>query len=431
MQRSRTAFYIFIFLLIVSIPFLLEISKPKANSNEIVFWQYWSGAEKEPIEKLVEKFNSEDHGFQVKMLTVSMARKKILMSIAGGVPPDLMHLDGDMVTDFALRGALLPLNTQVLSHSDTQIQFIPIYIQMLNINNHQYAMPLMPSCEAMHINKGLLNKYGLKTPQTLEDIVRTFDVINGHSDAIGWLPSWPPWSGKFIVSMFGGNWNIANSPENIAAWTWVQENFARKIPKDKLAAYTEGFHSYQSPDNPFYAGHIAIENSGVWEYNLAGIFAPKMKVEVIAFPVSASLRSATTDKPKPGETERSVVKTGATQVAVDALAIPRGAKHPEQALEFMLWLLKQENLEYLALAQKKFTPLKTHSDEFFAKHANPYIRVFIDLANSPNASYFPQVSYANRYKREIKEAYLRVLRLEQSPREALDELEKQMNSANN
>ena len=109
-------------------------------------------------------------------------------------------------------------------------------------------------------------------------------------------------------------------------------------------------------------------------------------------------------------------------MSVDALAIPRGAKHAEEALEFMQWLLKQENLEYLALAQRKFTPSKIHSDEFFTKHANPYIRVFIDLANSPNATYFPQVAYANRYKREIKEAYLKVLRMEASPKEALDEL---------
>ncbi len=430
---NSTAFYVSIFLLIVAIPFVRELvlkNNPVDSQEPVIeFWQYWSGAEKEPLEKLVAKFNSEHHGFKVKMLTVSMARKKILMAISGGVPPDLMHLDGDMVSDFGLRGALVDLNVIEQSIPEghgkepkaaKQSHFIPIFINMLNINRHQYAMPLMPTCEAMHVNKSLLQKYGLGVPATLDDVVKVFDVMSrsstlntNQSETIGWLPSWPPWSGKFIVSMFGGNWDIANSPENIAAWTWVQENFARKIPKDKLAAYTEGFHSYQSPDNPFYAGRIAIENSGVWEYNLAGIFAPKMQVAVAPFPSSVIARSA----------KRDEAISHPTQVAVDALAIPRGAKHAEQAAEFMQWLLTQENLEYLALAQRKFTPLKTHSEEFFSKHENPYIKVFIDLANSPNASYFPQVSYANRYKREIKEAYLRVLRLEQSPKEALDELQ--------
>lgn len=339
------------------------------------------------------------------------------MAVAGGVPPDLIHLDGDMVTDFGLRNALMDLNLledglprRSAPRNDETIctdKFIPVYIKMLNIKGHQFALPLMPTCEAMHVNKKLLDQYGLPIPKTLDDIVKSFDLINQRTNnsfrEIAWLPSWPPWAGSFIVTAFGGSWHKANSPENIAAWTWVQENFARKIPRDKLAAFTEGFHAYQSPDNPFYIGRIAIENNGVWEKNLAKIFAPKLEIVVAPMPSKVPLT---------------------TVVTVDALAIPRGAKHPEQALEFIQWLHKQENLEYLALEQKKFTPLKNHSAEFFAKHENPYIKVFIDLANSPNATYFPQVQYVSRYKREIKEAYNRVLRLEQSPKEALDELQK-------
>ena len=129
---------------------------------------------------------------------------------------------------------------------------------------------------------------------------------------------------------------------------------------------------------------------------------PNLKVSVKAFPGRVSM---------------------ATYVTVDALAIPRGAKHSKEALEFMSWLLKQENLEYLALSQKKFTPLKNHSVEFFAQHENPYIKTFIDLAQSPNAVYFPQLSFVSRYKREIKDAYSKVLRQELSPEQALNGLQ--------
>ena len=392
----------------------------------MVFWQYWSGSEKEPLVDLVTKFNSEDHGFEVEMLSISMPRKKILMAIAAGVPPDLIHLDGDMVVDLGLRGGLTDLSPLLRAQDSGLGGYIPIYIEMLNINGKQFAMPLMPTCEAMHVNKTLLDQYDLPVPQNLNDIVKVFDAVTDSSKDpleryspralqphIGWLPSWPPWSGKFIVSAFGGDWQVANSPENVRAWTWVQDNFASKIPKDKLAAFTEGFHAYQSPDNPFYSGRIAIENSGVWEYNLAGIFAPKMEVVVAAFPsVIATLSE-----------EKGKQSNAGTQVAVDALAIPRDAKHPQEALKFMQWLAKQENLEYLALAQKKFSPLKKISSGFFDKHPNPYIKTFVDLANSPSATYFPQVSYSSRYKREIKAAYLKVLRMEAKPQEALDELQ--------
>ena len=403
----------------------------------IDFWQYWSGSEREPLEELVHRFNSENHGFKVKMLSISMPRKKILMAVTAGVPPDLVHLDGDMVTDFALRNALTEIRVE------NPDRFIPVYLRMLNIHGRQWALPLMPTCEAMHLNKGLLDRYGIGVPQTLEDLVAAFDKVSPSSSDIAWLPSWPPWAGRFLPIVFGGSWGsesriTANSPENIRAWTWVQENFARKIPRDKLAAFTEGFKAYQSPDNPFYAGRIGIENNGVWERNLAGKFAPKMQVVVAPFPAAVKHRHCEPEgqsNDTHGDrhaasplamTSATVRNDSYTVVSVDALAIPRGAKHPELALKFTEWLLEPEQVEYLAHAQAKFTPLRKVSPDFISRHRNPYIGTFIELANSANASYFPQLPCVQRYRREIGDAYNRVLRMELTAREALDKLQTEM-----
>ena len=95
----------------------------------------------------------------------------------------------------------------------------------------------------------------------------------------------------------------------------------------------------------------------------------------------------------------------------------------------MLWILKKENINYLALSQNKFPPLKLDESEkadFIKKHPNPYIEVFMDLAESSNAAYFPHLSFSKEYKREIKKAFDKVLRLEMSPKEALDDLQKKM-----
>ena len=95
----------------------------------------------------------------------------------------------------------------------------------------------------------------------------------------------------------------------------------------------------------------------------------------------------------------------------------------------MLWILKKENINYLALSQNKFPPLKldeSEKAEFIKKHPNPYIEVFMDLAESSNAVYFPHLSFSKEYKREIKKAFDKVLRLEMSPKEALDDLQRKM-----
>lgn len=423
-------------LLVIASAFVFELTgkgwltSTLPGDNElktIEFWQYWSGKEKEPLEDLVAKFNKEEAkklGFKVKMLSISMPRKKILMAMAGSVTPDLMHLDSDMVVDFALRGGLEELNEIAASPSALGNNgFIEIFLEMLNLNGKQFAMPWMPNIEAMHLNKTLLDELGLKEPETLEEIAllnKRLAASPSNGGIIAWHPSWPPWVGKFIPVVFGASWAekqkdgsykiTANSKENIQAWTWVEKNFVKTNGQKKLQSFVEGFSSYQSPDNPFYRGKILLENNGVWEKNLASIFAPQIEISISAFPGRVK---------------------DASYVTADCLAIPKSAKNKQEAKLFMQWLLKQENLEYLALAQGKFIPLKNHSEEFFTKHRNQYIKTFIELASSPNTKYFPQLSFSNRYKREIKNAYEKVIKAQLSAKEALDELQSSMEAISN
>ena len=493
---QRNLFYTCLIILFFSIPVWVDLyskrlMEPKLSGNAgtdavvIKFWQYWAGEEKEALAKLIQKFNQEKHGFTVEMQSISLPRKKVMMAITANVPPDLVLLDGDMVMDFALRDALLPLENIFVEdgtitksanlslrkqneisltefYKNTTKIILPNYLEMLFIKGSQVALPVMPTAEALHINKTLLNKYNLKSPESLEDLIYISDSIikKSNYDEFGWLPTWPIWSGRFIVTAFGGKWAerstspnnkeadvksalkhgavsksqkiydykiTANAPENIQAWEWVLENFIKKIPQEKLQGFIEGNISYQSPDNPFYAGQVALETSGVWEYGFAKKFSPNYQVEVKAFP-SFNSQGINSQSTAP-RLNRANNYAAPTEIAVDALAIPKGAKNPDKALYFMLWLLKKENINYLALSQSKFPPLKlseSEKREFIKKHLNPYIEVFMDLAESSNAVYFPHLSFSKEYKREIKKAFDKVLRLEMSPKEALDDLQRRM-----
>ena len=509
---QRNLFYTCLIILFFSIPVWVDLyskrlMEPKLSGNAgtdavvIKFWQYWAGEEKEALAKLIQKFNQEKHGFTVEMQSISLPRKKVMMAITANVPPDLVLLDGDMVMDFALRNALLPLEkisakggtvverassrlknqgkTDLAElYKDTTQIISPNYLEMLFIKGSQVALPVMPTAEALHINKTLLNKYNLRSPESLEDLIYVSDSIikKSNFNEFGWLPTWPIWSGRFIVTAFGGKWAekqdgtarkrassrlrrtndrsvlavhedheddenaeigvceqshdykiTANTPENIKAWEWVLENFIKKIPQEKLQGFIEGNISYQSPDNPFYAGQVVLETSGVWEYGFTKKFSPKYQIEVKAFP-SFNSQGINSQSTAP-RLNRANNYAAPTEIAVDALAIPKGAKNPDKALYFMLWLLKKENINYLALSQSKFPPLKlseSEKREFIKKHPNPYIEVFMDLAESSNAVYFPHLSFSKEYKREIKKAFDKVLRLEMSPKEALDDLQKRM-----
>lgn len=406
--NAKAYFSIFIAIVLLGFLFGKELLF-KQPSTELLFWHYWTGEEKTPLEDLVQKFNSQETDFQVKLLSVSSPRKKYLMAINSGTPPDLIHLDSDMVIDLGLRNALLPLSVK-------ENHFENIFLEMLNIEGKQLALPLLPSLEAMHIN---LDKVGA-APESLEEIVELAKTYN-REDFFVWHPKWPSWTGRFLPIVFGGRWAkkvdgkwqpTANSPENIEAWTWMQENFTGKLYQESEKTLGTMVSAYQSADNPFYAGKIGLENNGIWEKKLAGIYAPDLKIKIAPFPSQIQSHSGGSSYP--------------SYVSADAIAIPKGSKKQKQAQKFINWLSQQNNLERLALAQEKFTPLKKHSKDFFAKHPNKDIKVFVDLAASPNAAYFPQLPYIQKYKREIKLAYDKVFRKELSAKQALINLQEKL-----
>jgi ABC-type glycerol-3-phosphate transport system substrate-binding protein len=65
--------------------------------------------------------------------------------------------------------------------------------------------------------------------------------------------------------------------------------------------------------------------------------------------------------------------------------IPKGCKHPREAFEFIAYVNRQDVMEKLCMSHCKNSPLAKVSDNFLNHHPNRYIRVFEDLAASPNA----------------------------------------------
>ena len=388
---------------------------------EVTYWQFWTGFEGKAIEQLVNKFNKTHSNIKVKMLTISEPRKKILLSIIGKTPPDCISAVAEWVPELSSRGALIPLNDYCKEYMIDQSLFIPVFWKMLNLQEHTWALPTTPTSTALYWNKNLFIESGLdpeKPPKTLKELEKyskrlTKTRTDGKIVRSGFLPTWPKFSFGFYPVIFGGSWGnsetgqiTANNPKNILAWEWAQ-NFARSLGAKNIQTFHEECGNYQGPNNPFYSSKIALEVNGVWEGNFISNFAPHIKWGVAPTP---------TFDGKP-----------ATIVNCDCILIPKGAKHPKEAFEFISWLMQPENIEELCILQKKFSPL-LYSDrkEFIDKHPNPYIKVFIDLAKAENAQFFPQITSYQLYSRELKRAFEEVMKLEKDPKTALYEVQKRM-----
>ena len=118
-----------------------------------------------------------------------------------------------------------------------------------------------------------------------------------------------------------------------------------------------------------------------------------------------------------------------TQVETDALVIPAGAKHPKEAFEFIQYVNSQKPMEKLCLGQRKFSPLRECSAEFFQKHPNPHIGEFLALAKSPNARFLPQLTVWALYSNDMTQAFGRVWMDKATAGESLDEVQRHVQQA--
>ncbi len=103
----------------------------------------------------------------------------------------------------------------------------------------------------------------------------------------------------------------------------------------------------------------------------------------------------------------------------DILVIPRTATHKKEAFEFIAFVNRQDVMESLCSMHCKNSPLAKVSRQFIDYHPNPYIQVFEDCANSPNAFALPQIPLWPEISDELTVASQKVYMLEQSPADAM------------
>ncbi len=273
-----------------------------------------------------------------------------------------------------------------------------MYWKACHYNGHLYALPSTPGAVALfyntkifHDSAAALRRAGLdpgRVPRTLEELDRYAAALNvystdssgrRHLDRAGYIPMEPGWYITETQIWFGTDvWDsanqkfILNDPRVVAAYQWVQ-NYSLAIGADEIREFSGtndptkgGFNTVQ---NAFIAGRVAMEQQGPWMANFIHILKPEMDHEWAAAPFPSNV---------PGQTD-------VTFCPFNCLMIPKGAKHKEAAFEFIAYVNRQDVMEKICSLQCTNSPLARVSASFLAHHPNPYISVFEELSSSPNA----------------------------------------------
>lgn len=392
---------------------------PADGRLHIRYWEKWTGFEEDAMRSVVEAFNRTQNRIQVEYLAVSEVNRKMLLATAGGNPPDVAGIwDFDVVT-FADYDALRPLDDYCRRDGIGPEHYLKAYWDICRQRGHTFALPTTPASVALHWNRKAFREAGLdpdKPPRTLEELDRMAEKLTkrdatGKITQMGFMPAEPGWWNWGWGYWFGGSlWDgqgrsTAASPENVRAFRWVK-SYGDKYGSKDLQVFQSGFGNFSSPQNAFMSGQVAMVLQGVWMANFIHNNNPSMDWDAAPFPLPAD-RAARPEL------------ANATPVGLDVLVIPTGAKHPDAAWEFIKYVQTQEGMELLCNGQWKHSPLSSVSPDFVRNHKNKRIKLFYDLAHSPNTFAVPHVGIWREWGDEMKTAFEQIWTNGEDPESAL------------
>jgi multiple sugar transport system substrate-binding protein len=421
--------------------------------RHIVYWEKWTDFEGEAMDRVVDGFNAKERArakaepgyrpIEVEKVTIARIEDKLLVASAGGNPPDVAGFYTPRVPAYADKGALMDLTELANAAGLDRSYYIEHYYDLSRYRDRVWGLPTTPASVALHWNKRLFREAGLdpdKPPETLEQLDEMAEKLtkwevtgaDGKKEVrtgylpdvpasqkrllqLGFLPGEPDWWSYGWGFVFGGKLIqgsdkiTALSPENVRAYRWVA-SYSQKIGVDAIKRFRSGFGNFGTAENPFLSSRLAMEIQGVWMYNFIKKFADGMPWGAAPFP-------APSDRPD---------LKGAANAEADNLVIPAASKHPEEAWEFIRYVQSQPVMEQLCLGQRKHSPLKHVSDEFWAVHPNPYIKLFADLGSLPSAWAAPQTGVWNEYARELGSITGRIQSLTITPEDGLRQVQDTM-----
>jgi ABC-type glycerol-3-phosphate transport system substrate-binding protein len=448
---------IFALLIAAGVWFLCFGSRPREDVPKdfvvVEYWEKWVGTEADDMRQIVDDFNQtvgQQKHIHVRYLSMSKLDQKLLIATAAGVPPDIAGLFDPQVAEFASLGALEPLDELAAAHGIDENTYQPGYWKACHYQGRLWALISTPACVALFYNKrifrenaAVLRAAGLdpdRPPRTLPELDRYAAALNvidadGHIRRAGYLPMEPGWYIDFTWCWFGGELFdektgrfTLDSPRNVAAFQWMAD-YSKRLRPDAMVEFHDAAGGFDSPQNAFLTGEVAMEQQGPWMANFINRltrqepWAPSMSEAKVPRERESELKDRRDNYDWAAAPFPSAVpgEQNVSYCSCDNLVIPHGARHVEAAFEFLAYVTRQDVMEKLNTLHCKSSPLRKVSTEFLANHPNPYIQVFNDLAASPNARFAPQVPMWGEVKKTLDDATQSVCLLDKKPATALRE----------
>ena len=400
-----------------------EAEKTKDGKVIVNFWTFWGSETRRPIiEKIIDDYNQSQDKVFVKhtFLPWGDIWTKNLASVAAGNPADVIINDINTVSQRAENKQVEDLSKY--ADESFKQQFYPHLWDTVEYKGKPYAIPFNTDTRLLFYNKKAFKEAGLdpnKPPTTwaeLEEYAKKLDVKKGDNyERIGFYPLWgSAGASSWMTNADNGKGFIDNgelaidTPNKVEALEWIL-GWKERLGENTVQSFQAEFGSEQA--NPFIAEKVAM-----WVD--VGTFYTQLRDygQDVEFGVA----------PIPSKEEG----TGNWAEGGGFVAeIPKGAKHPKEAMDFIKYLTSVDAQKYWAVKNYDNVANKEAAEATVAELKGPDKIVFeATVKNLEQTKMFPvpveYPDYHSRINPQIDHALLGKISPEKALEKAEEDVEK-------
>lgn len=271
------------------------------NKNDgVIHLTLWQGinppVNRDVFQKLVAEFNQKNHDIQVESIFVGQQLPKILTSVVGNSPPDILYFYPQVTGQLVNLDAIVPLEDW-LDKLPLKSELYPHVLDEVKLNGHTWSVPMSTSPIGIFYRPKLFKEAGItelpKTWKELREVAKKLTIdsnADGKPEQYGMLI--PFGKGEWTVFtwfpfLLSANGEIVqnNRPNLMNPGAIRAVQFWQDLLKDGSATLSMPERGYEEGD--FISGRVAMQITGPWTYIM------KSNVDYGVFPVPVDVRPAT------------------------------------------------------------------------------------------------------------------------------------------
>ena len=281
----------------------------------------------------------------------ALDEQQFLTSVASGDPPDLVYLGRDVLSTYAVRGALMPLTECIDTRGIDMSQYRQTAVDQVTVNGEVYGIPEFYNSIMLFINNAALAEAGL-SPEDVDtsdwESIRALNdaltrVEDGNVTRIGFdpklpefLPLWAMANGASLLSDDGRTAQL-NDPRVVEALEFATSLHDAAGGRQPFIAFRDTWDFFGS-ENQMVADQLGVFPMEQWYMNVLAGSSPDVDITFAPFL----------------DREGNPINF----VTGSAWAIPVGSSNPEAACAFMQAITAPE--AWVAAAQER-ADLRTES----------------------------------------------------------------------